>query len=67
MSDPRQYLTQEELEIWHSEISRISQNNIFCHCQTCQAQWVSSSAAIVCLKCGSHRVESIACWQFPDD
>lgn len=67
MSDEIKHLTPDELTLWQTEISRINQNNIFCHCRTCNAEWVSSNQNVSCPKCGSHRVESIACWQFRDD
>ena len=51
---------------WRQKIELANRNNIFCHCRTCDAQWVDSSFDAVC-SCGSSDVERISCWQFPDD
>ncbi|NJK64133.1 MAG: hypothetical protein HC921_16885 [Synechococcaceae cyanobacterium SM2_3_1] len=58
-------LDPEELSLWQAKIRIANQHNIFCHCQQCQREWVAS-AAEPC-SCGSQLVETIACWQFPDD
>lgn len=67
MSDQPKHLTSDELAIWRTEISRMNQNNIFCHCRDCNYEWVDSVEGVSCPKCVSHQVESIICWQFPDD
>jgi hypothetical protein len=55
-----------ELRQWKSKIDVANHNNIFCHCRTCEAEWVDSCFDAVC-SCGSSDVERISCWQFPDD
>lgn len=55
-----------EIRSWQSKIQIANNNNIFCYCRTCKAEWVDSSFAAVC-NCGSSNVEHISCWQFPDD
>lgn len=54
-----------EIHKGQREIARITRNNLFGHCQTCEYEWVGS-APIACPACSSDRVEFIACWQFPD-
>ncbi|MBD2580608.1 hypothetical protein [Oscillatoria sp. FACHB-1406] len=55
------------IEEWQAKIAIANRNNIFCHCKTCNAEWVDSSLEADCQACGSDRVERISCWQFPDD
>ncbi|NER48682.1 MAG: hypothetical protein F6J92_18695 [Symploca sp. SIO1A3] len=55
------------LREWCSKIEIANRNNIFCHCRSCGYEWVDSSFGVVCSNCGSHNVEQISCWQFPDD
>jgi Zn finger protein HypA/HybF involved in hydrogenase expression len=59
-------LTQKERQEWLSKIETANRNNIFCHCRQCQREWIDSTFEAVC-QCGSHNVETISCWQFPDD
>jgi hypothetical protein len=54
-----------ELREWQLKIEEANRNNIFCHCRTCDAEWVDSSFEAIC-SCGSSDVEHISCWQFPD-
>ncbi|MEM9907560.1 MAG: hypothetical protein AAF921_21320, partial [Cyanobacteria bacterium P01_D01_bin.44] len=61
---PRQ-LTKTELQQWQFAIAQANYNNILCHCKQCDLEWVASTEETPC-QCGSHRVEHIACWQFPD-
>ncbi len=55
------------LREWQSKIKTANRNNIFCHCQTCHAEWIDSTFVATCQNCGSTKVEHISCWQFPDD
>ena len=52
---------------WRKKIEVANRNNIFCHCRSCDYEWVDSSVDVVCSSCGSKDVERISCWQFPDD
>ena len=52
---------------WRSKISIANRNNIFCHCHQCEEEWIDSTFEVKCIKCGSSKVETISCWQFPDD
>jgi hypothetical protein len=65
MSYPVSYFTPEEIERWRFGLAQANLNNILCHCRDCDATWMASEE--VPCSCGSHRVECIACWQFPDD
>ncbi len=56
-----------ELRQWQLNIEEANRNNIFCHCHSCGYEWVDSQTGVQCKKCGSIKVESISCWQFPDD
>ncbi|ACK72820.1 hypothetical protein PCC7424_4456 [Gloeothece citriformis PCC 7424] len=60
-------LSAAELEEWQAKIETANRNNIFCHCHSCDAEWVDSSFEADCIYCGSEDVEHISCWQFPDD
>ncbi|NJK39934.1 MAG: hydrogenase maturation nickel metallochaperone HypA [Oscillatoriales cyanobacterium RM2_1_1] len=64
-STPEDY--QSLVEAWGTKIAQANQRNIFCHCAQCQAEWVSSGEEQPCPTCGSHQIERISCWQFPDD
>lgn len=55
------------LREWQEKIEIANQNNIFCHCQNCDYEWIDSTLDAICRNCGSKKVEHIACWQFPDD
>jgi hypothetical protein len=59
-------LSLAEKQQWQAAIGQANYNNIFCHCQTCDRDWIASEPAKSC-DCGSNQVEWIACWQFPDD
>ncbi|MEL6249933.1 MAG: hypothetical protein AAFY78_24415 [Cyanobacteria bacterium J06648_16] len=61
---PRQ-LSDQVLQQWRAGIAEANRNNVFCHCKTCDYEWVSSIEEPIC-RCGSHAVEHILCWQFPD-
>lgn len=65
MSEPPRQLTEQELVQWQAAIAEANRNNVFCHCKTCNREWVASSAEVIC-ECGSRDIEAIACWQFPD-
>jgi hypothetical protein len=67
MPDNNLALDSAELQEWRSKIEIANRNNIFCHCRTCNAEWVDSSFEAACRYCGSTDVEHISCWQFPDD
>ncbi len=64
MSDVQPQLTPTELHEWQQSLEEANQHNIFCHCRSCDREWVTSKLEI-CI-CGSKSVEHIACWQFPD-
>lgn len=64
MSDIPSQFTPEELEQWQQTLAEANRHNIFHHCQQCDREWVASTEEPC--RCGSHRVERIACWQFPD-
>lgn len=65
MGERFNYLTREELLTWQHRIEEANRYNIFCHCRTCNREWVASRLE-ACI-CGSRSIEHIACWQFPDD
>ncbi|MCG9891300.1 MAG: hypothetical protein MH252_09505 [Thermosynechococcaceae cyanobacterium MS004] len=65
MNEPEPLLTQQELHQWHRGIAEANRNNVFCHCRSCQAEWVASGPT-ACTVCSSKDVEFILCWQFPD-
>ncbi len=67
MSDPNFSNQPTELEQWQFNLRQANDNNIFCHCRQCDYEWVDSSDDVPCPSCGSSDVESIPCWQFPDD
>lgn len=67
MGDRRSENNRDLLETWRSKIKVADRNNIFCHCRDCEAEWVTSAWDAPCPSCGSHNVERISCWQFPDD
>ncbi|MEQ8959929.1 MAG: hypothetical protein RLP02_18720 [Coleofasciculus sp. C2-GNP5-27] len=54
------------LNQWRQKIEIANRNNIFCHCRHCGDEWVDSSLNSACNHCGSHDIERIPCWQFPD-
>lgn len=51
---------------WQQKVKNTDQNNILMHCKDCGEEWVSSQQEGVCYNCGSQKLESIRCWQFPD-
>ncbi len=53
-------------QAWQRMIRTADRHNIFCRCRECHYEWVDSSRAAPCPKCGSPRIERVACWQFPD-
>jgi Zn finger protein HypA/HybF involved in hydrogenase expression len=67
MPDNHYTLEPSVLQEWQAKIETANRNNIFCHCRTCDAQWIDSSFEVACHSCGSKDVEHISCWQFPDD
>ncbi|ELR96952.1 hypothetical protein [Gloeocapsa sp. PCC 73106] len=54
------------LKEWLDKIEIANHHNIFCHCRACGWEWIDSNLEAIC-KCGSSDLETIACWQFPDD
>jgi predicted Zn-ribbon and HTH transcriptional regulator len=58
-------LTAIELAEWQTILAVANYNNILHHCHQCGYEWVASSEEPC--RCGSQKVERIACWQFPDD
>lgn len=64
-ADPPSHFSPEELERWQFGLAQANLNNVLCHCRQCDREWMASVEGEPCL-CGSRRVESIACWQFPD-
>ncbi|MBF2097744.1 MAG: hypothetical protein IGQ88_05130 [Gloeomargaritaceae cyanobacterium C42_A2020_066] len=60
-------LDPDSLIAWQAAVAEADRVNIFCHCHTCGYEWVTSVHQPPCPQCGGERVESIACWQFPDD
>ncbi|MEM1308428.1 MAG: hypothetical protein AAF892_14175 [Cyanobacteria bacterium P01_D01_bin.71] len=60
------YFTSEELRQWRFGLMQADDNNVLCHCHSCDREWVASSHEVKCA-CGSTSVETISCWQFPDD
>ncbi len=64
MSDIPPPFTPSELQDWQQSLEEANRHNVFCHCRECEREWVASKPE-ACV-CGSKRVESIACWQFPD-
>ncbi|MBZ8181178.1 hydrogenase maturation nickel metallochaperone HypA [Oscillatoria salina] len=67
MSDEQLKKDAARLREWQEKIHTANRKNIFCHCRDCDSEWVDSSFEVVCSQCGSKNVESISCWQFPDD
>jgi hypothetical protein len=65
MSDARAQLKPDERHTWQLKIQSANRYNILHHCRRCDREWVASVPERCC--CGSADVESIACWQFPDD
>ncbi|MGD1712106.1 hypothetical protein [Dapis sp. BLCC M172] len=55
------------LQAWQKKIQDANLNNIFCHCHSCEYEWVDSSWEKICPNCNSTHIERISCWQFPDD
>ncbi len=66
-SAPLTYLTPQELTQWQATLAEADRHNIFCHCHGCGYEWVSSQVETICSQCSGRKIESIACWQFPDD
>jgi hypothetical protein len=66
MSNSDNSLNPDLLQKWLDKIDKANQNNIFCHCRDCDWEWIDSSLNPKC-RCGSANIETIACWQFPDD
>lgn len=62
---PSAQLTPHERFEWQAIIAAADQNNVLHHCQICDAEWVTSFDKQC--RCGSCKIERIACWQFPDD
>ncbi len=62
---PRQ-LSDDELNDWQFRLTEANRLNIFCHCRRCEEEWVDSVDDAPCKSCGTHDVEHISCWQFPD-
>jgi hypothetical protein len=58
---------QIELPQWWQRIAEANRSNILCHCNACNYEWVTSTSEKPCRQCGSDSVETIVCWQFPDD
>ena len=65
MSTPSHF-SPEELQRWQFGLTQANDNNVLCHCRVCDREWVDSNWEVTCT-CGSRNVETIACWQFPDD
>lgn len=66
MSEFLPKLKPEERQKWLNQIETANRNNIFCHCRSCNLEWIDSTFNAIC-QCGSSDVETISCWQFPDD
>jgi len=64
MSDLQSQFTSTELKEWQQSLEEADRHNIFCHCRSCDHEWVASKPEACA--CGSKSVEHIACWQFPD-
>ncbi|MGB7416221.1 MAG: hypothetical protein WA902_18610 [Thermosynechococcaceae cyanobacterium] len=58
------HFSPQELQSWQQGLAQADRHNIFCHCRSCDREWVASKHSPC--ECGSTDVESIACWQFPD-
>lgn len=67
MSKAFPFENNSDLTQWHQGIENANRNNIFCHCRACGHEWADSSFDVTCPKCSSKNIESISCWQFPDD
>ncbi|MEM6836745.1 MAG: hypothetical protein AAF609_07795 [Cyanobacteria bacterium P01_C01_bin.120] len=65
MSESSSHFTSEELRQWRFGLTQADDNNVLCHCRRCDREWIGSSHQAQCI-CGSTRVETISCWQFPD-
>jgi predicted Zn-ribbon and HTH transcriptional regulator len=65
MPEPFPKLTDAELAQWQNALTIANYNNILHHCRQCGYEWVASGEEAC--RCGSQKVERIACWQFPDD
>ncbi len=66
MSDYKSEQNNSIIFQWQEKIKVANRNNIFCHCRSCNNEWVDSSFEAICINCGSVNVERISCWQFPD-
>ena len=55
------------IQQWQQKVETADQHNILIHCKDCDQEWVSSQEEGVCHYCGRQNLESIRCWQFPDD
>ncbi len=66
MSDFLHSLDPNLRQEWQAKIETANQHNIFCHCHRCGQEWIDSTFSVIC-QCGSSAVETISCWQFPDD
>jgi hypothetical protein len=55
----------QELAAWQASLEEANRHNVLCHCRDCDAEWITSKRDHC--TCGSSNVESILCWQFPDD
>lgn len=67
MSNSFPFQKPDELQEWYYNIEQANRNNVFCHCRACDYEWVDSSKYVMCKKCSSKEIETISCWQFPDD
>jgi len=59
------HFSPDELAAWQRTLEVANWRNILCHCRQCDREWVASQEEPC--TCGSRSVQSIACWQFPDD
>lgn len=64
-TEPPSQLTPAERQEWQQIIAAANWLNLLHHCRQCGWEWVASTEEPC--RCGSQRVERIACWQFPDD
>ena len=65
MTDSASHFTPDELQQWRFGLQQADDNNVFCHCRVCDREWVASAHEVQCT-CGSKKVETLSCWQFPD-
>ena len=65
MTESSSHFTPDELQQWRFGLQQADDNIVFCHCGGCDREWVASAHEVQCT-CGSKKVETLSCWQFPD-